>query len=507
MGYGIAAMPIIKKTVDLIAPPESNPKIEENKQQKAWNDAMNYKTNTFVKYQKGSKIKELSGPTIYSRNDPAFKAYQDSLNLYNNALNSETKIARIMGKPWHNKYDYEDIDRVIHPERWVKPREGGGVTTTPYKANGQYYSYDPDDPTGSKGYSTPRATIDDMIKWEQDGINYYSKYKDLKETDINGLNPGERLKIHQLSLDTLKKHKALMNTSGINPTYIIFPQERPFGLIFKKPVSQPTIAKVQPIQPKIFTTNSKSLGKRNISTSKSFTPQTDHNFYFGNAQAWKNPNREIGYYNLGNGEGRQSVTLKELQEMNPESRKGFLNSFGNKYNEQFEQFVKYQRGGVANLPTMQDSLALLNNSKAVRNYYKNKRYNNYSTTNYANLSKELYAKFNKDELKKYEEDRMDIIDGKESKIMRNKWLSSSFEKVNINEYYKKIDDNRFLQRESANAILDLRAPIQLIDKRIYPTSSEYYKNVDIKDPMYGDEVLINTYPELQVTPWKYLTRD
>ena len=83
MGYGIAAMPIIKKTVDLIAPPESNPKIEENKQQKAWNDAMNYKTNTFVKYQKGSKIKELSGPTIYSRNDPAFKAYQDSLQLYN----------------------------------------------------------------------------------------------------------------------------------------------------------------------------------------------------------------------------------------------------------------------------------------------------------------------------------------------------------------------------------------------------------------------------------------
>lgn len=156
----------------------------------------------------------------------------------------------------------------------------------------------------------------------------------------------------------------------------------------------------------------------------------------------------------------------------------------------------YQSGGK---PTTQDSLQLLENSNQVRKYYNNPKYKNdqkgrpifyYDDNNEFNW---LHQR-NFDELR-------DFL--KEPVATTNEGYHG---KIPISSYYQNVDKNKYKQREIQNQILDLRAPMQLYDRRINPTYIARYENIDVNDSLHDDQVDIATYPKLQVTPINQLTR-
>jgi hypothetical protein len=85
----------------------------------------------------------------------------------------------------------------------------------------------------------------------------------------------------------------------------------------------------------------------------------------------------------------------------------------------------------------------------------------------------------------------------------------------FDEYYKKLDKNKFKQRESAALMLDFRAPMGLYDKRITPMQRLRMLNNDSTDVVMGpgesrgggDGVDINLYDPLQITPWDMLSEE
>ena len=289
-----------------------------------------------------TKAKLISGPIVFSRNDPAFKAYQDSLSLYNlsktlanQTFNEETKNATANVKEYYRKII---LDANENPGRYEMrhgsfPLEGSMFSVDKYSAAKNIIMKN----DKVKG-NTP---FEKMINWEQEMIDYY-KTNPYTEPDINGFTSKQRIAMHTSTLNILKKQKQLSGQSGILPTHITIPLESSFATHFKKPVAPPVLAEAKPLESKGLNTNAlrPQLLSRPVALPKQNFPISDHNFYFGNAQAWKNPDIEVGYYNEGQGEGRIKVTMKELLSMEPNSRKAFLNSFGKNYNDQFEQAVK-----------------------------------------------------------------------------------------------------------------------------------------------------------------------
>lgn len=149
-------------------------------------------------------------------------------------------------------------------------------------------------------------------------------------------------------------------------------------------------------------------------------------------------------------------------------------------------------------PTTSDSLALYNNTKQLLNYYNQKKYTKDSEMHDIRINKtsvltddfELFNKYNTTK----RGIRVPTADGK------------SINKVIPQEiYYKQLDKNRYFKRESANGILDTRAPAALYDDRIDPKSSYMYSNDDPNDSMYGDIVDIYGYDPIAVKPVAMLT--
>lgn len=155
---------------------------------------------------------------------------------------------------------------------------------------------------------------------------------------------------------------------------------------------------------------------------------------------------------------------------------------------------KYQQGGK---PTTQDSLELLANSNAIKKHYNNPRYKLTQEENpifyYSNDEDNWLHQVNFNQLKLFLKDPIALT-------------SKGREKLPISSYYQNIDKNKYKQREQQNVILDLRAPMQLYDRRINPTYMARYENDDQNDPLFGDQINIATYPKLQVTPINQLTR-
>jgi len=155
----------------------------------------------------------------------------------------------------------------------------------------------------------------------------------------------------------------------------------------------------------------------------------------------------------------------------------------------------YQRGGA----TRQDSLDIYNNSVGVLKYYKDK--------NYAVTDRKLGRQSNvdlhnqNDRFYKYFKDNGSIIPvayiDKDNKEGKGKILNSN--------YRKNIDDNIYLQREAADALLDLRSPMQKFDRRIEPTLQMDLRNVSSKDRLFGDAVQLIGYDPISVKPYNLLT--
>jgi hypothetical protein len=160
----------------------------------------------------------------------------------------------------------------------------------------------------------------------------------------------------------------------------------------------------------------------------------------------------------------------------------------------YDMTVKRPNGG--NIPaTRGDSIALLNNTKALENYYKG-----YGDADFRK------GPFNQSYIDAaHAEDRMRFVEsnqmGTTVPTIGNRPRSVV---LPLSTYYRPVDDNRYFQRESANGILDTRAPMALYDKRIAPSYMIATENRKSNDSMWGDEIAYYGYDKLAVTPWDML---
>jgi len=148
-------------------------------------------------------------------------------------------------------------------------------------------------------------------------------------------------------------------------------------------------------------------------------------------------------------------------------------------------------------PTRADSLDLLNNTKSLENYYS--KYNkSYSSAQDA-------SEVNVHYLNKNSADTF-FTSGASVKVPRKDGTSMDLKRELFpkDQYYKKVDNNRYYQRELADRILDTRAPMALYDKRIAPNNLTAYLNDIPNDGMNGDGITIYGYDPLSVTPWDML---
>jgi hypothetical protein len=182
---------------------------------------------------------------------------------------------------------------------------------------------------------------------------------------------------------------------------------------------------------------------------------------------------------------------------------------GQDYKFDGEKVVEYPMAQLGkNIPTQADSLALYDNSKKVMDYYNSKNYKETDKSYLGNnkIFNEYVLKINQggvslfNELNRKSNQRMvPMTNSKDTGDAG--WVTN----LPLSLYYKEIDKNKYFQREIAQHILDTRAPMQLFDKRITPTLSIGYENINTLDSMKGDGVEIMTYDPVLVKPVSMLT--
>ena len=187
---------------------------------------------------------------------------------------------------------------------------------------------------------------------------------------------------------------------------------------------------------------------------------------------------------------------------------------------------QFQEGGEIPMAqngkaTRADSLAVYNNAKKVEDYYKSKNYklekqNAFVSNNDPSRLKKILSddesRFTK---KQYNEistgyDNIAYFPSKRKIIKNNKesFIDASNPKnkeILKKIYNKKIDDNKLIQREGANRILNLDSPSQYFDLRIQPQSMSSYKDVSKNTLTSNDKVDIIKYDPLAVKPFDLLT--
>jgi hypothetical protein len=77
--------------------------------------------------------------------------------------------------------------------------------------------------------------------------------------------------------------------------------------------------------------------------------------------------------------------------------------------------------------------------------------------------------------------------------------------IPIDEYYERIDEYRFYQRELECGILNTTSPFPVYDIRIAPLYMNIYRNHSAKDDYNGDEVEVALYIPVTVKPYELLT--
>ena len=152
---------------------------------------------------------------------------------------------------------------------------------------------------------------------------------------------------------------------------------------------------------------------------------------------------------------------------------------------------------ILSTPTRADSLAIYNQNNKVLNYYRNNP-----------------------EYKKIYETEGNIINdiGNKNRIAREKVaeklkeheltvLPKAAAVMPMKDYYNKLDDNRYFQRETSVNTLNTDAPFQLFDERINPTKFYTFHNVanSNKSNVRGDIVELFGYDPILVKPVDLLT--
>lgn len=158
-----------------------------------------------------------------------------------------------------------------------------------------------------------------------------------------------------------------------------------------------------------------------------------------------------------------------------------------------------QQGG--SIPTTKDSLELYNNAVKVLNFYGNKK--DYKKTGFSKTNKPIEGMYH------YLNDKIVNNLGYTTKGVKTVAIikNGKQEHVKVDNYirnlYRKEDPtntNRYYQRELANSILNIDAPMQLFDRRIDPSARISYFGSST-----GDLVGIHTYEPLLVKPINLLT--
>lgn len=152
-----------------------------------------------------------------------------------------------------------------------------------------------------------------------------------------------------------------------------------------------------------------------------------------------------------------------------------------------------------NRPTSADSLALYNSSLATKKFYdSDPRYtqrNIYTSANSQSYNSQSgVAEFN------------------DLNHFGLATPNAAHKVVNANNYYRKVNNNQYLQRDISPSVLNTNAPMTLYDKRIEPTkllNYDYPFDHSMKDPdrkpLMGDRAVVPLYDPKVIKPWSILT--
>ncbi len=153
-------------------------------------------------------------------------------------------------------------------------------------------------------------------------------------------------------------------------------------------------------------------------------------------------------------------------------------------------------------PTSQDSLDLYNNTVKVLKYYQDRNY----TGENASSAYGIYIA-NTSVFEDLHEALLRFNSRNGDVAYPDAHGKRTTGDLALEDYYRKIDKNKFYQRETANWILDTRAPMPLYDKRILPTAFYTFYNENTDDPMFGDAVSITGYDPIAIKPERMLTSE
>ena len=156
-------------------------------------------------------------------------------------------------------------------------------------------------------------------------------------------------------------------------------------------------------------------------------------------------------------------------------------------------------------PDAKDSLLIYYNSIQVNNFFDNNKL-------YTKISEEKIE--NKNELYNSLESARSIFykvrkDGslKNTNDPDSIKINPGYRDIAFKEYYKKVDDYRFFQRELENQVINATSPMPLYDFRICPIVINKYKCEDKSSIYFGDIVNIPMYIPVLVKPYSMLTEE
>jgi len=158
-------------------------------------------------------------------------------------------------------------------------------------------------------------------------------------------------------------------------------------------------------------------------------------------------------------------------------------------------------------PTLDDSLVIYNNSLKVYSYFENNK--NYKKLSSIRLNGQLdvtkcFYKLDSslDNFKLLWQQRERMLAGEKLDVL----MPRGGENIEVEQYYQRVDDYKFYQREFENGILNTTSPFPLYDIRIAPLVVNTYIN-NYGNDFNGDQVEIALYIPVTVKPYNLLTED
>jgi len=158
-------------------------------------------------------------------------------------------------------------------------------------------------------------------------------------------------------------------------------------------------------------------------------------------------------------------------------------------------------------PTIDDSLVIYNNSLKVYSYFENnkdyKKISSVRLNGKIDVTKCFYRLDSSlDNFKILWQQRERFLAGERLDVL----MPRGGENIEIEEYYQRVDDYKFYQREFENGILNTVSPFPIYDIRIAPLVINTYLN-NYGTEFNGDQVEIALYIPVTVKPYILLTED